>query len=398
MLFEYSYINSKGEIERETLEASDNQGATEKIMKDGKVPLEIKEIKVITKKTANKKIKKKELLIFTKHFSMIINSGIGLRDCFQILEEQEKGKLLKPIVTDLKESIDKGMSLSQSFSKYPGVFSQFYLSMLEISELSGTLKTCLSKLVVTIESDIKRSSQIKAALVYPAIISLVAVAVMVFMLVAIIPKFMVMFEGAGITMPTLTQSVINLSDALKNYWYLFISGILLFSYVFKMFLKVDRIKEIKDKYVLKVPLLGTFINYIIVSKILRNMSTLLASGISFSNTFEIVNKSIENRYFQILMKQAETSIIEGSAIASSFEEIKVFPVIVINMIKIGENTGKLVESLNNSFNFIEDEVENITKVLLTALEPIIILFISIGVGILVIAMYLPLFKMSEIVN
>lgn len=403
MKLEYSYLTRDGDIRKSEVEAKNIEDARNKILLRGRViPLDIKEIKVEDEikeeKRSKVSFKRKDVLIFTKHLSMVINAGIGLRKCFEILVSQEKDKRKKPLIEKIKEDIDSGNSLTRSFSKFPKIFDKFYLSLLEISELTGTLKECLNKIIINLESELKRKKQVKSALIYPSIILSVAISVLIFMLVVILPKFMEMFEGSNVEMPGLTVGVMNLSYFLAEKWYLIVTALIILIFAMKAVLNVKFIKKKVDTYLFKIPLIGKFLNYIIVSKILNNMSTLLAAGITFSQSFEIIKRTMNNLYFKESIADIEESILEGSSIANAFERTKDFPILVTNMIRIGEDSGKLIEALDNSYNYIDEELDTVIAALLTALEPLIILFMAVGVGILVIAMYLPLFKMSEIAN
>jgi len=349
------------------------------------------------KNVFSKRIKTKDIAIFTRGLSTMINAGVSLLRSFEILESQIEKTKFKEAVTKIKEDISSGIPLAIALSKHPKYFDKLYISMVKAGESSGTLDIILMRIAMSLEKSEEIKGKVKSAMIYPSTVFFTAMIVMFFMLAFIIPKFMLLFEGTGVEMPWLTLVVIKASDVASNYWYLFFIGTALIFYGIKRSLGTDKGKRFFDIILLKIPLFGTFVRKTSMARFTRTMSTLLNSGVNILLAFEISGEVVGNTVIQEAIEAAKISIRDGASIYKPLEDSGQFPPMVTDMIQVGEESGKLSEILGKVADFTEMELEEAVRNLLSAFEPLIILFMAIGVGILIISMFLPLFSMSDMV-
>ena len=393
--------------------ALDNHGKKVSGEKEANSPTELKKIlrqqKLILVKSSKKqsfglkkgmfnRVKTKDIATFTRGLSTMVNAGVGLIRCFEILEAQIEKPKLKEVISQIKEEISSGMPLAGCLAKYPKYFDNLYISMVKAGEASGMLDSVLMKIATSMEKSEEIKGKVKGAMIYPSIVFFVAISVMFFMLAFIIPKFMVLFEGSGVEMPWLTRMVMKASDIASKFWYLFVLGTGLIFYSLKKIKSTPKGKRTFDVILLKMPLFGTFVRKTAMARFTRTMSTLLNSGVSILMAFDICADIVGNTLIEDAILEAKNSIRDGASISKPLEESGQFSLMVTNMIEVGEESGQLTEILGKVADFTEMELEEAVRNLLSAFEPLIILFMSVGVGILIIAMFLPLFKMSDTIR
>jgi type IV pilus assembly protein PilC len=328
----------------------------------------------------------------------MINAGVSLIRCFERLEAQIEKPKMKSVVSEVKEDISAGVSLAASLSKHPKYFDKLYISMVKAGEASGMLDTVLMRVATSLEKSEEIKGKVKSAMIYPTIVFFTALLVMFFMLAFIIPKFMVMFEGTGVEMPWLTRMVIIASNIASKYWYVFLIAVGLIFYGMKKSIETVKGKRIFDTILLKLPIMGTFVRKTAMARFTRTMSTLLNSGVSILMAFDISGEIVGNVLIEEAILGAKDSIRDGASIYKPLEDSGQFPPMVTDMIQVGEESGKLTEILEKVADFTEMELEEAVRNLLSAFEPLIILFMAIGVGILIISMFLPLFSMSDMIS
>ena len=399
MLYKYKALNSHGKSVKGEMEA---QSSTElkKILRQQKLILvkAIRKEKISLKNGFFKKVKTKDIAVFTRGLSTMVNAGVGLIRCFEILEMQIENPKLKEVVSQIREEISSGMPLAACLAKHPKYFDKLYVSMVKAGEASGMLDTVLMNIATSMEKSEEIKGKVKGAMIYPSIVFFTAIVVMFFMLAFIIPKFMLLFEGTGVEMPLLTRMVMKASEIASKFWYLFVIGTFLIFYGIKKAISTPKGRRIFDVILLKTPLFGKFIRKTAMARFTRTMSTLLNSGVAILMAFDICSEIVGNTLIEEAIQEAKESIRDGASISRPLAASGQFTPMVTDMIEVGEESGQLSEILGKVADFTEMELEEAVRNLLSAFEPLIILFMSVGVGILIIAMFLPLFKMSDMVG
>lgn len=399
MLYKYTALDSRGKKVNGDMEAK-SPTELRKMLRQQKLIL-VKSSKKASFSMQNgmfKRVKAKDIAVFTRGLSTMINAGVGLIRCFEILEAQIEKPKLKEVVSQVREEISSGMPLAACLAKHPKYFDKLYISMVKAGEASGMLDSVLMKIATSLEKSEEIKGKVKGAMIYPSIVFFTAIVVMFFMLAFIIPKFMLLFEGTGVEMPLLTRMVMRASEIASRFWYLFILGTGLIFYGIKKARSTPKGRRTFDILLLKTPLFGTFVRKTAMARFTRTMSTLLNSGVTILMAFDICGEIVGNTLIEEAILEAKDSIRDGASICKPLANSGQFSLMVTDMIEVGEESGQLTEILEKVADFTEMELEEAVRNLLSAFEPLIILFMSIGVGILIIAMFLPLFKMSDMVG
>jgi len=343
-------------------------------------------------------VKTKDIILFTRQFSTMIDSGLPLIQGLEILSSQEENKTFKKILTQIKQDVECGSAFAEALKKHPGVFDNLYVNLVAAGEMGGILDTILQRLAAYIEKNAKLVSKVKGAMVYPTTIMVIAIVVIIIMLVFVIPVFSSMFADFGGELPGLTQMVVNLSDFLRANWYILLGvGIGLF-FAFKKFKKTDKGEQIIDKYLLKAPVVGDLLKKVAVAKFTRTLGTMISSGVPILDGMEVVAKTAGNRIVEDAINSTRQSVSEGKTIAGPLEESGVFPPMVCQMVAVGESTGALDAMLEKIAAFYEEEVDAAVEALTSLIEPFMMIFLGGTVGTMLAAMYLPIFKIAGAVE
>jgi type IV pilus assembly protein PilC len=345
------------------------------------------------------KVKPKDIMIMTKQLSIMLNAGIPIVSAFNILIEQIKHPKLKKIIRNIKENVESGSSFSNALKEHKDIFSDLYINMVESGEASGNLDVVLQRLVITMEKDLELKRKLKGALIYPTMVSIVAVGVIALILTFVIPTFSKMYADSGMQLPLLTRMVIGASNFLRDY---IIIILLILAIIIGAFV-IAKKKSIKfrtyiDSVLLKLPLLGTLILKTSIARFSSILSMLTSGGVSILEAIDIGAKTSGNLIIENSLNKVKESVKEGSNLSEPISKAGIFPDMVSQMISVGEETGKLEDMLVKVSQYYEEEVDNSVKNLTTMLEPIIIVFLGVIVGTLVIAMYLPIFKMGQAIK
>ncbi|MGE4546330.1 MAG: type II secretion system F family protein [Desulfurella sp.] len=345
------------------------------------------------------KVKPKDIMIMTKQLSIMLNAGIPIVSAFNILIEQIKHPKLKKIIRNIKENIESGSSFSNALREHKDIFSELYINMVESGEASGNLDVVLQRLVITMEKDLELKRKLKGALIYPTMVSIVAVGVIALILTFVIPTFSKMYADSGMQLPLLTRIVIAVSNFLRDY---IIIILLILAIIIGAFV-IAKKKSIKfrtyiDSLLLKLPLLGTLVLKTSIARFASILSMLTSGGVSILEAIDIGAKTSGNLIIENALNKVKESVKEGSNLSEPISKAGIFPDMVSQMISVGEETGKLEDMLVKVSQYYEEEVDNSVKNLTTMLEPIIIVFLGVIVGTLVIAMYLPIFKMGQAIK
>ncbi|UYL08515.1 type II secretion system F family protein [Bdellovibrio sp. SKB1291214] len=344
------------------------------------------------------RVKGKDLQIFTRQFATLINAGIPVVDCLKILSEGLRPGPLREAAGKVKGSIESGRRLADSMGQVPLVFDKLYVNMIQAGEEAGILDGILNRLALYMEKSEKLKSQVKGALVYPAVILVVAFAVITGILVFILPKFMEFFNSAGKEPPALTQMVVALSNSMIHKWYLYVAAVVGIPFAILQYYRTNEGRDTMDRLFFNVPVFGEVIQKSAIARLTRTLSTLLSSGVGLIEAIDISAKTAGNIVIEQALLRCKASVTEGRTFASPLGKEKVFPEMVVQMISIGEQSGTMDVMLGKIADFYEDEVETAVKAMTSLLEPLMMVFLGGIIAILVIAMYLPIFSMADVVG
>jgi len=390
----------KGESLSGEYEAEDRKEVGEHLRKQRIIITSIKkkpkdiEISFLQKKTVGVK----DLSVFTRQFATMVNAGLPLVQCLDVLGRQLEKPFFKSVIQEVMSDVEGGTTLAEAMAKHPGVFSDLYVNMIAAGEAGGILDVILSRLAVFLEKADALARKVKGAMTYPIIVLTVAGGACIFMLMFVIPVFAKMFSDFGGTLPAPTRIVMALSDFLRVYWWALLGGAALFNFSFKRFRATEKGRYLTDKLALRIPVLGTVLQKSGVARFTRTLGTLIGSGVGILQGLEITSRTAGNRVIQKAIEETSEAISRGETIAGPLKESGVFPPMVTQMIGIGEQTGALDEMLSKIADFYDDEVDSAVEALTAAIEPLMIVVMGTMVGGMLVAMYLPMFKMSEIVG
>jgi type IV pilus assembly protein PilC len=388
-----------GQIVKGDMEAPSEGAVTAQLRRQGIMPAKIKErgkgldieIKI---PGMQPKVTTKDLVVFTRQFATMIDAGLPLVQCLDILGRQQDNKTFKKILIEVKESVESGSTFAEALKKHPKAFDELYVNLVAAGEVGGILDTILNRLAAYIEKALKLKKQVKSAMTYPATIVGIALLVISVILVFVIPAFEEMFADFGQALPLPTQVVINLSNFVQDYILAMIAGVIVFIFAFKRVYRTKKGRDKIDDWALKLPIFGVLIRKVAVAKFTRTLGTMISSGVPILDGLEIVAKTAGNRTVEKAVFNVRQSISEGKTIAEPLEKSGVFPPMVCQMIAVGEQSGSLDTMLNKIADFYDDEVDDAVKNLTAMMEPLLMLFLGTTVGGLVIAMYLPIFELA----
>jgi type IV pilus assembly protein PilC len=344
------------------------------------------------------KVSDKDLSIYTRQFSTMIDAGLPIAQCLGILSEQSESKVLRDVTARIAKDVEGGTTLADSFRKYPKAFDDLFTNMLAVGESGGVLDVVLQRLSGYIEKAAALKRKVKGAMVYPITIISVAFLVIIFMMIFVIPTFAKMFQGLGAELPLPTKIVMWMSDFVQKFILVVIIGIAGIIWAIKRYYGTDQGSKVIDRLLLKVPVIGVLIKKVAVARFTRTMGTLLSSGVPILEGLLITARSAGNRVVEAAVMQARSAVMAGRTLADPLRSTPVFPPMVVHMINVGENTGALDAMLSKIADFYDDEVDTAVTALTSLLEPLMIVFLGVVVGGLVVAMYMPIFKMVTLVK
>jgi type IV pilus assembly protein PilC len=387
--------NVTGERAADTMDAAVAALRREQIMVTRITPAKVKEETAAAKKVGKtgKKVAAKNLAVFTRQFSVMIDAGLPLVQCLDILGSQEEDKNFAAVILQTRSDVEGGASLADAMKKHPKTFDSLFTNMIAAGEAGGILDTILKRLATYIEKAVKLAGQVKSAMIYPVAVIVIAGGVVGVILWKVIPTFAGLFAGLGADLPLPTRIVIWMSDALVRYIIFLVIGVGLIGYAFRQYYATPNGRRIVDATLLKAPVLGNILRKIAVARFCRTLATLISSGVPILDGLEITAKTAGNAVIEDAIMLTRKSIERGETISVPLKETRVFPSMVVQMIGVGEATGALDTMLAKIADFYEEEVDAAVAGLLTLLEPIMIAFLGIIVGGIVIAMYLPIFDL-----
>jgi len=340
------------------------------------------------------KIKVKEIVVFTRQFATMIDAGLPLVQCLDILANQQDNKEFQKVLLDVKSRVEEGSTFADALKKHPKVFDDLFVNLVAAGEIGGILDTILNRLSGFMEKAEKLKGKIKGALTYPCAVIVIALIVVTGLLLWVVPIFDDMFKGFGSALPMPTQVVVNMSNALKSHWYVIFGVIAAVIIGLKQSYKTQKGKLIMDGIFLKMPVFGDLLRKTAVARFTRTLGTMLASGVPILEALEIVAKTAGNVVIERAIMDARSSLSEGKTLAEPLAATKVFPGMVTQMITVGESTGSMDTMLNKIADFYEDEVDASVDTLTSLIEPLLMAFLGVVVGGLVIALYLPIFSLA----
>jgi type IV pilus assembly protein PilC len=343
-------------------------------------------------------VKQHDIVIFTRQFATMIDAGLPLVQCLEILSLQSESKVLRSTIKAVKEEVEAGSTFAAALKKHPKVFSDLYSNMVAAGEVGGILDTILNRLASYMEKMVRLKSKIKGAMIYPACIVSAAVIVTGILLVYVIPVFADLFNSFGQALPAPTQFVINLSNFTIGYFWFIIGGIIATAGGFVFISRTDRGRYWLDRIGLRIPVFGDLIRKTAIARFARTLGTLVSSGVPILDALTITGRTAGNKIIEEAIYATRTSISEGKTIAEPLTDSKVFPPMVCHMIAVGETTGALDQMLQKIADFYEDEVDNAVSNLTALMEPITIMFLGGVIGGLVVSMYLPIFKLGSVLS
>jgi type IV pilus assembly protein PilC len=344
------------------------------------------------------KVTTKDLVVFTRQFATMIDAGLPLVQCLDILSRQQDNKTFKGMLLQVKENVESGSTFAEALKKHPKAFDELYVNLVAAGEVGGILDTILNRLAAYIEKALKLKKQVKSAMTYPTTIIGIALVVISVILVFVIPAFEKMFADFGGSLPAPTQIVINISNFVQSYILVIIGAIVLLIFAFKRVYATKTGRERIDDFALKLPIFGILIRKVAVAKFTRTLGTMISSGVPILDGLDIVAKTAGNKTVEKAIYRVRQSISEGKTIAEPLEKSGVFPPMVCQMIAVGEQSGSIDTMLNKIADFYDDEVDDAVGNLTAMMEPLLMLFLGTTVGGLVIAMYLPIFKLAGTVG
>jgi type IV pilus assembly protein PilC len=398
--FAYSAINALGAESAGQITAPDLGGARELLRQKGLRPVELSEIGAQgSTQKRRKKVKPRSLQVFSRQFATMIDAGLSVVQSLVILEEQTDDKALAVVIREARSDVEGGMLLSQALARHPRVFDRLYISMVEAGEAAGILDTVLDRVAVQIEKEMQIKRRVKGAMVYPTVVLCFAVLVLIGMLMFLVPVFQKIFSDLGGDLPTLTKGVVFASNVVRGYWFILFPLMGGSVYGFRRWKRTPGGRQVWDRFKLRAPAgIGKVVLKVTMARFSRTLATLVAAGVDIIKALEISGQTAGNWVVESALADVRAKVHQGVPIAQPLVENPVFPPLVAQMVKVGEETGELEKMLDKIADFYEDEVDTSIAALTSIVEPLMMIGVGAIVGIIVIAMYLPMFKLLQLVQ
>ncbi|MCX8031001.1 MAG: type II secretion system F family protein [Thermodesulfovibrionales bacterium] len=399
--FKWTGKSMTGVIQSGEMVAATKDDVIFDLRRQGIIPTSVVEQKKTAPKLRTKlgKVSDKDLVVFTRQFATLFSSGIPIVQGFEILSKQTQNKTLKNVLTQVKESIETGSTVADALRKHPSIFDQLYINLVAAGEAGGVLDIVLMRLANYMEKIMKLKKKVKGAMIYPAIIITVAVLVVAIIMLFVIPIFSKIFSEMGVALPLPTRIVIGLSNFIGGIGGLIIlMSIIAFIIAIRQYRKTENGRKVTDRFLLDLPIFGDLIKKVSVARFTRTLGTLIGSGVPILESLEICAKSAGNKIVEKEVLQTKTEVTTGKTISETLSKSKIFSPMVVQMINVGESTGALEQMLTKIADFYDDEVEQAVANLTTLLEPLMIVFLGITIGFIVIALYLPIFKLGGVIT
>ncbi len=396
--YSYEAIDNNGKIMKGSLEADDEASVKAELKRQGITPVSIREQSVLNRDLnidIGGKPKVRDLSVFCRQFVAMFKAGVSMIDAMKMLTEATENKKLQKAAEEVRISIEKGESLSSAFAEHPSIFPPIMVNMTAAGEASGSLDIAMDRIATQLDKSNRTKAAIKKAMMYPIIVFIVMIAVVIVMLVKVIPSYSTMFEDLETDLPAITKGVQAVSDFLINYWFIVVPVVVALIIGIVVFNKTDTGKHVIGKIALSIPAIKQLTVKTASAQMARTLSTLIGSGIPLVEAVDIASDVMGNVYFKEALKKAKDEIMIGQPLSRPLEEAGIFPPMVYNMIRIGEETGRTEEMLEKLAEYYEEEVEAAVQTMMAALEPMIIIILAAIVGTIVAACLAPMLKMYE---
>lgn len=402
--FAYAAKDKEGRTVKGEVESQDKAHALEILRAKAFLILKLEEVReggsflAFLKKSVSTKVPMDELVIFTRQMATMTGAGITILNALDTLYEQAQTAFLKKVLRDVRDSVNTGSSLSEAMGQHVKVFSTYFVNMVKAGESSGMLEEVLERVATYMEKTNALQKKIQSALIYPAVVTFMAIVITLVMILKVIPVFKDIFSGFGAALPGPTQFLINVSDSMRKYFPVFIVVFVVLALLVRFYLKTENGRERFDGLKLKLPVFGPLLKKVAISKFTRTLSTLVRSGVPILSALEIVSKTSGNVVVEKAVEKVRDSIRQGESIAAPLAKSGIFPALVTRMVSVGEKSGELEKMLTKISEFFDSQVDAAVDGLTSLIEPLIIAFLGVVIGGIVLCMFLPIFKMSTLID
>jgi type IV pilus assembly protein PilC len=399
--YAYKVRDAQGRLSEGKVEAASEAAVADKLRSMGFVPLEVKQANVGMQREISfgkKRVKTKDLAVFSRQFATMIDAGLTLIRALNIMAEQAENPELRRILRGVKQDVESGLSLSASFAKTPEVFPPLMINMTRAGEAGGFLDAAMRQVADNFEAEVKLRGKIKAALTYPVVVFILAILMCIAMLIFVVPVFKNMFESLGGQLPLPTMILVKLSAAMKYILPIGIVSFVGFMVWWRKFGRTERVRNVVDPLKLRIPVFGLLFQKLALTRFSRNLGTLLSSGVPILQSLEIVSETTGSIVISRALKEVQESVRRGESVAGPLAEHEVFPPMVVQMISSGEEAGAVDQMLNKIAEFYDEEVAAMTESLTALIEPLMIAFLGGVVGSMIVALYMPIFKIFDMIK
>ncbi len=383
---------------RSSLEAATEQAAIAALLNRNLLVVSIQEKMAKKGRTAGGSVPLADLVMVTRQLATMIDAGLAMVQSLQALADQTQNKAMRDVIKDICSRVEGGDSFSEALQKHPKVFNRLFVAMVGAGEKGGLLAEILARLAVYLENTARLRKKVKSAMMYPTVVTVVAIAITIFLLVKVIPVFGEIYTGFGGKLPGPTQFLINLSDIVKKYFIVIILAMGGGVYGWLAWIKTKKGREFWDKHRIRLPIFGAIAHKICLARFTRTLASLVRSGVPILEVLQIVSQTVGNVIMERAVKTASSDIEKGESISQALSKHPIFPNMIIRMITAGEQTGKIDNMLERIADFLDEEIETTLSGITALIEPILIVFLGVVIGGMVICMFLPIFKMSELIN
>jgi type IV pilus assembly protein PilC len=397
--YTYKARDRAGNVLAGSVTADNEALVLQKLREQGYTPLEVgKQKKSMNIELTAKKVKLKQLAVFSRQFATMVNSGLPILRALSILADQTENPELARVLGVIRTDVEQGSSLSGAMAKHPKVFNNLFVAMVKSGETGGSLDNVLLRLADMIESEVKLRGKIKSAMTYPVAVVALVVLIMSAMLLFVVPQFQTIYSSLGGSLPLPTRVLLFASEIFKKYWYIVLIGVFVFRFFFRRWKKTDKGRESVDKMKLKVPVFGVIFQKVALSRFASTAAMLLRSGVPILQALEIVAETVNNRVVSNAIEDVQVSVREGESMAKPLAKHAVFPPMVVQMLAVGEETGQVDTMLEKVAQFYDAEVEASVDALTSLIEPLLIAVIGGCVGAAVVALYMPMFNIIKLIQ
>jgi type IV pilus assembly protein PilC len=383
---------------RNTVEAASEQAAIAALLNRNLLVVEIREKTIKRGQTKGGRVSLNDLVVFTRQLATMIDAGIAIVQSLQALADQTPNKIMRDVIRDVCTRVESGESFSEALTRHPKAFNRLYVSMVAAGEKGGLLAEILARLATYLENSERLRKKVKTALMYPTVVTVVAIVITIFLLVRVIPTFKEVYSGFGAKLPAPTEFMIGLSEIVQHYliYLVALAGLGVWGWLY--FLKTKQGRDFWDKQRIKLPIFGSIAHKICLARFTRTLSSLIRSGVPILEVLQIVSQTVGNTVMEKAIKTAATDIERGEGISAALGKNPVFPSMIIRMLSAGEQTGNIDNMLERVSNFLDEEIETTLSGLMSLIEPLLIVFLGVVIGGMVICMFLPIFNLANIVS